>query len=156
MKNNLQRKSADELPPIIVTRFVMPDMQKYGQWLLDALREKWPLDERNIYSFLRGCMESREFFFVKTDHAVGLAQITHSPLSAVADVTEIFVKVEDRRRLEYVREGAGLYGEFRRWAKSMSARELIVERFTDVPTGLIADALGHVESREVSYLRLGE
>ena len=138
-----------------ITRFIEPDLQKYGTWLLDRLKERWALNERNIYGWLKSSMLSRECLCIKTAHAVGFAQVTHRPLEPRPDVTEVFVKVENPSDEQQLREGAVIYLEFQRWAKSMDAAELMVDRFTDIPRPMIADILGLVHKREVSYVRLG-
>ena len=153
-----RRRSLFEEEQVIrssITRFIEPDLQKYGIWLLDRLKERWALNERNIFGWLKSSMLNRECLCIKTAHAVGFAQVTHRLLDPRPDASEVFVKVENPTDEQQLREGAVIYLEFQRWAKSMDAGELIVDRFTDIPRSMIADILGLVHKREVSFVRIG-
>lgn len=138
-----------------ITRFIEPDLQKYGTWLLDRLKERWALNERNIFGWLKSSMLNRECLCIKTPHAVGFAQVTPRQLDPRCDVSEVFVKVENPNDENQLREGAVIYLEFQRWAKDHGAMELLVDRFTDIPRPMIVDMLGLVHKREVSLVRLG-
>ena len=155
--NDEQKLMVVPADTISISRFTMADIQSYGAWLLDRLKDRWQINERNIYGFLRGCTEDRESIFVKSTNAVGLAQIVHKRMVANPDVEEVFVKVFNPKLESHLLEGAALYREFHRWGRSLNpiAQELIVDRFTDVPRIMINEQIGLLLKRQSSYVRLG-
>ena len=142
------------IPDIICRRFNLPDMSEMGLWLFKRLESRYPTAPDSTFSgWLRGAMESNEYHFVRTDNAVGLAQIYRLPLDPQAHLTEVFVLVKDQDALP---EGAEIYRAFKRWGESMGADEIIVERQTDVPREMIREALGKVWVRETFFCKMGK
>src|SRR5258708_4882023 len=77
-----------------VRRFGMPELDKHGNFLVERLKTRYPqLTDRNIFSWLRGSLESNEVQIICTAHAIGMAQITHEPLDTQPIVKEVFVFV---------------------------------------------------------------
>src|SRR5579872_144789 len=132
------------------SRFVFPDFSTYGAWLVDRLRPMWPhVTERSIIGWLRGCSESKEFHFLKTDHAVGMAEVSYHPLTAIPQIEETFVIVDNVTREKSLYEACAIYCGFKRWAKTLGADEIVVGRCSDVPLELIERAIGKIAKREI-------
>lgn len=140
-----------ELAKITVRRFSMTDIEALGAWLTERLRDKWPhLTDRHILGWLRGCMESREFLFLRAENATGLAEIVHDPLSPVPRIREVFVLC----RKGFQHEGAAIYTHFKRWAESMRAGEIEVLTHSDVPNSMVKDVIGNPLRRETMVIKL--
>ncbi|MDE2020517.1 MAG: hypothetical protein KGJ13_09300 [Patescibacteria group bacterium] len=137
----------------VVSRFMFPDFSVYGSWMVDRLRTIWPgVNERSIIGWLRGCSESKEYHFVKTPHAVGMAEVTYQPLTSIAKVGEIFVIVDNKMREKSLYEGCAIYGEFKRWSKTIGSGLIGVGVYTDVPLELIECAIGKIKKQEISFV----
>ena len=155
-----EKKRAAREAPLVVTeplvpllRVSMPDLDAWGPWLLKRLKHRFPhLSDRMFHGWLRGCMESNEFLFVRSTNAIGLAQVVRSPLQPMADVMEVFVLLKE----EQIAEGVAIYDEFRRWTLNMGARDLIVDNFTDVPKEVIQANLGRLYNRVLPFIRLNQ
>jgi hypothetical protein len=149
------------VPQNIVRRFAPADLDKHGNWLTERLRAAYPhLTDRQVFSWLRGSLESNEVNIVCTPHAVGMAQVSHKPLSALVFIEEVFVFVrmdkmekgeDEKSRLA---EGVPIYQQFLAWAQSMGALEIIVERLTDIPRDQIKQGVGRMFSREVAFVKV--
>lgn len=146
--------------PIAARRFGLADLSEMGAWLLWRLKDRYPhLDERNLAGWLRGMIDSNEYLFVRTRNAVALAQIQHRALDPLPIVDELFVLAKGRDSDGVVEKGAlaeaaELYGEFLRWARSLGATEIAIERYTDVPRDQIKERLGRVWVREVPFAKV--
>jgi hypothetical protein len=138
--------------PVTITRFALPDLDVWGVLLMERLMSRFPhLNDRMFIGWLKGCMESNEFLFVRSEHAVALAQIVRSPLQPMADVQEVFVLMRGKGGED---EGLAMYDEFRHWAERMGARDLLVDIFTDVPKDAIQRRLGRLYNRIIPFIRL--
>lgn len=136
-----------------ISRFMFPDFSIYGSWMVDRLRMIWPgVNERSVIGWLRGCSESKEYHFVKTAHAVGMAQVFYQPLTAIPKVEEIFVLVDNKAREKSLYEGCAIYGEFTRWSKTIGSGLVQVGIYTDVPIELIECTIGKVRKQEISFV----
>ena len=125
------------------------DLVKYGVWLSDRLRTVWNhLNERSVLGWLKGCAESNEFFFIKSVHAVSMFRVYHRALDPKPSIEEIFVFVDDADNRTAIHEGAAHYGEVKRWAKGMEAREIQVGCHSDIPRPLIEGFLGRITAQE--------
>jgi hypothetical protein len=158
---------APALPPIdlniSVRRFELADLTTLGLWLISRLRERFPhLDERTIAGFLRGMVTSNEHSFLCTvdEHGhpngvVGVAQMVRDPLDPVPWVREVFVLAQTPELA--ISDGPSIYTAIDRWAKTISANEIEVERFTDVPREAIKAALPYsMFARERSIFKLNQ
>jgi hypothetical protein len=153
----VKKTPAIDMHSVSVSRFCMPDFTKYGMWLLDRLKEEWPqLTEKNVFGFLRGCSESREFSFLKSDHAVGLCQMNHKHLHAQPELEEIFVFVQDKGNQTHIYEGGALYIAFEKWRKTIGGSQIVIGQYSDVPHGVIAEAIGKVLVRNVFFVKADE
>lgn len=155
MMNNMNNsRQVSVVNDVSVHRFVLPDMDKAGSWLIARLQQKYPhLTDRGVSSWFRGIIESSEYLFIRRNRAVLLAQAIRDPLSPHPVVREIFCLAQDGG----ADEAATLYGDLRRWADNLDASEIIVEQFSDVGKAQIAEALGgKVSSRPTSVMRLAK
>ena len=122
-------------PPVDVVRFGMADLQPLGNWLMERLRDAFPhLNERMLFGWLRGVIDSNEYLFVRSPRAVALATVVYRPLSAHPVVEEVFVLAMSEADIP---EAAQMYPRFRQWAESIGAGEIVIERLTDVPHEMI-------------------
>ncbi len=142
-----------------IHRFNMGDLAKYGEWLLWRLKEKYPLGDRNLASWLGSLMVTSEIMFIRTERAVGVAQLLRRRLEPQPYVEEVFVLCKGRDSDGIIEpaaheEGVLIYGEFKRWGESNGASEWIVERWTDVPREMIKGKLGRLWLRESTYTKL--
>jgi len=142
-------------PPVATTsnpteRFNLVHLQEMGEWLIGRLRERFPSrDDRALMTYLRGYISNNETLFLRKGEAVALARVAHSPFLPCR-VEELFVLTRSGDKAE----AGALYDDIRRWAESLDAMEIVVERFTDVPRGIIKDVVGRVKSRDVSFVSL--
>lgn len=158
-------------PDVPVSRFAMPDLTKYGPWLLDRLRDfqlYHHLTERVLIGWLRGVMESNEWNFLKSNLCVALAHSFNPELCPTPVVKEVFVFCMGRDpdgiiERNALMEGAMMYREFERWARGLGATELIGsgvvsiegDSTSDVPRDLIERALNKkAKVREIGYIKL--
>lgn len=102
-------------------RVSTPDLSELGNWLTERLKDVFPgLAPRNVQAWLAGCTVTNSFFFIRTAHAVALAQINHRPLDPTPFVEEIFTLAMDG----FEDEAADLYLPMAEWAKGLGASEL--------------------------------
>ena len=133
-------------------RFTVPDFNTYGMWIISRLKAKFPtMTDKTALGWLRGLMESNEYYFVTNEKAVLLAQMVHAGLDPAPKVREIFCLCQDGQ----MQAGADLYRSLAGWAKNIGTDEIIVMRLTDVSKPMIEEALGgKVASRTLNYVRL--
>jgi hypothetical protein len=145
-------EAASEPPPSPAHRFIDPDFDSCGIWLLAELQSRFrQLTERNIMGWLRGLIHNPEFLFLRNDKAVLLAQQTHEFLEPRPVVLEIFCLAQDGGN----QHAAALYVEMKRWAQSLGALRLVVEEFTNVPHPMVVEAFGEEPKTEkLSVIRL--
>lgn len=135
-----------------VSGFGFKDFSTHGVWVLDRIRQHWPnLHERTVFSWLRGCAESKDFHFVRTDHAVGLVGMTLPLLDPAPIATEIFILADDPCNHAAILEGAAIYAAMWKWAKERGVKEFVIEKYSDIPRHFIEAAIGPVSSRGVAY-----
>lgn len=117
-----------EAPPevqhdvVTVRRFGLADLQTHGLWLYEKLQARFPhVAQQHLTAWIRGAIETNQFFFVCTDKAVGMAQSNHRPLEPTAFVDVVFVESLDDADRSHE---PAIYGEMTRWGKGMGASEL--------------------------------
>lgn len=147
--------------PLNLRRFALADLSELGAWLLWRLRDRYPhIEERSFAGWLRTLIDSNEHLFVRSRHAVALAQIIHRPLEVYPVIDELFVLAKGRDSDGVIEkaalyEAAEMYDEFKRWATMLGASEIVIERFTDVPRDMIKERLGRCWVRETTYTKVG-
>ncbi len=142
-----------ELPAI--RRFSLADLSSHGPWLVPRLVTALELPEQRIAGWLRGMLDSNEFLFLYQPHSVALAEMQRA--NGLADkpiVRERFVLAENPDDITHVREAAGFYDEFKRWAKNLGAEIVIVEEFSNVPHDAIKEKLGRIFTRTQQFARV--
>lgn len=148
-------------------RFLLPDLNDKGIWLIGRLQVRYPhLQDRQLIGWFRGLIDSNESLFIRTDHAVALAQIVHESLSPQPDVVERFVLCEeskspdkdDREREtgRNIAEAMSLYNDIMRWSETLGARRVSVNRFTDVPRDMLKEHLGRMFMEEHWYIKVSK
>ncbi len=135
-----------------IRRFGMADIEDMGMWLMTRLRERYPhVNDRMFIGWIRGCMESNEFLFIRSENAAGMAIIDHRPLTSAPIVREVFLL----SRNDDLMEAAQLYPHIRQWAESMAASEITIECFSDVPHEIVREVIGsRVFIRETMLVKL--
>lgn len=138
-------------------RFGIVDLGEKAVWLGDRLRLRYPHlgDNRMIVGWLRGMIDSNECLFIRNPHAVCLAQVVKETLSPQPTVVERFVLAEDPANELHVDHAASLYDDMLLWAESVKAKEMVVEKFTDVPRPIIKERIGRLTAREEMVVKLG-
>lgn len=142
-----------ELPAI--RRFDLGDLSRHGAWLVPRLVAALELPEQRLGAWLRGMVDTNEHLFLTQDHSVALAEMQRA--NGLADkpiVRERFVLVEDIKNVEHIREAAGFYDEFRRWAKNLGAEIILVEELSNVPLEMIKEKLGRIFTRTQQFARV--
>ena len=144
-------KKADEV--IISRKFNDPDLSDMGIWMLGRLSARAPhLNDRNFVGFLRNCMLSSEYLFIRTNNAVGLAQRVTESFDPIPKVQEHFVWVRDRAK--HIPEALVIYDEFHRWAVSLGSNVMIIEEDTDVSLDDLKKHLGNLYERVTTICKL--
>ena len=142
-----------ELPAI--RRFSLGDLSSCGPWLMPRLTAALELPEQRVGAWLRSMIDSNEHLFQWQPHSVALAEVQR--VNGLADkpiVRERFVFAENPDDLTHVKEAAGFYDEFRRWAKSLGAEIILVEELSNVPHDLIKEKLGRIFERAQRFARV--
>jgi hypothetical protein len=135
-----------------IRRFGTADLAKHGGWIMRRLQKVRPdLNDRAMFTWLNGLIESNEHLFLYQEHAVALAQVMREEMLAGKPVV--------RERFVFAEEGhedaaAELYTEIMAWAKNLGAETAIVEEMTDVPHELIKAKVGRVFERTQKYARV--
>jgi len=147
--------AAAEKKPIEATarRMGLPDMFKHGTMIVDRIIAKYPeFTKVNALGKLRVMMDdSNNFFFVVNEGGVACFEKSYEDMSAQPIVVERFVLAWDEAHQP---QAALLYKDALRWAESIGARELVVERLTDVPRHLIRKSTGPLFTREVAFCEI--
>jgi len=119
-KTEPQAEEAQEV--VTVRRFGLPDLQTHGLWLYEKLKKRFPhVAQSDLTAWIRGAIETNQFFFICTDRAVGMAQSNHRPLEPVPFVDVVFVESLDDTDRSHE---PAIYRDMTRWGKSMGAGEL--------------------------------
>ena len=147
--------TAEAKRPVEVTarRVGLPDLFKHGTMMVERLMVKYPeFTKDNALGKLRVMADdSRNFFFVINEGGIACFEQTCEDMHVIPVVIERFVFAFSEA---YQPVAAVLYNDVYRWAQSIGARELIVERFTDVPRHLIRKATAPLFTREVAFARI--
>src|SRR5215469_6080610 len=124
-----------------IRRFAASDLSDKSGWVLQRLRGLYPSkSEMTLSNWLRMLVNRNDCLFVRTDHAIALAEVV--VLNLMDDhpvIYERFVWCENRQSNHHIEEAMQLYGEFRRWAKSMDIAKVIVNQSSDVPRERIGE-----------------
>ena len=105
-----------------VTRFTAVDLPKYGPWLVPKLTARWPAISAMTFSgWVMGWTGGNTFLFIKTEHAVGLAEVFKQTPEIRPKAREIFVFCESK---EHEEEAVQIYKEFKRWGRSLGVAEI--------------------------------
>lgn len=137
--------------PIKVRRMTMADINGFD-WLIPRLRQRYPnITETQMMGWLRGIVPSNEYFVICSPKAVAAARYERDFLQASPVVYERFVLAATEADTE---EAAALYDHMLSWAKGLSAMEMMVGVFTDVPPAMIRERIGKVSVRQISICNL--
>ena len=145
-----------EMPAPTIRRFDTADLSRHGAWIMPRMLQAYPhLNERGVATFLQNIMWNNEYLLLYHDNGVALAQIMSAhALDAKPIVYERFVWVQNPDEPQQIKNAAGFYTEFYRWAKSQSADVIIVEENTDVSHDLIKEKLGRIFQRQQQFARV--
>lgn len=151
--NNAVKKSEVEVVSFPSRRFNLPDLNDMGTWLIERLRERYShLDDRGIFGWLRGLSASSQDLFLRTDHAVIMAQIVHEGISPIPTVYERFALCEP----EHEQELLSLYDDLYRWAKNLGSKEIVVAEFSDLKKPQIMSRLGNAVVKERLIIKVAK
>ena len=149
----VQQRVGIERPAI--SRFELGDLPRHGGWLIPRLVTALELPEQRLAGWLRSVIDSNEFLFLSQEHSVALAEMQRA--NGLADkpiVRERFVLAQDIDNQDHLKEAAGFYTEFQRWAKNLSAEIIVVEELSNVPHEMIKEKLGRIFQRQQQFARV--
>lgn len=155
MNTNLAEKFETIDPAIYsVQAMGFPGLSDKGQWLLDQLRPRFPnYQDPQIMNWLRSVIDSPDYHFVRTEHAVALSELKRERMMAAAFVLDHFVLIEEGADIS---EGEALYDDMRRWAFGLGAAEIVVNPQSHVPVEMVEARIGKVRKRETLYVKVGK
>lgn len=137
-----------------VSAFCLPDLHERGQWLVNCLRERLhPQQDAQIFNWLRSIIDTNDYHFVRTPHAVALAELKRERMMVFPIVVDHFVLIEEGAD---VSEGQALYDDMKRWAFALGAAEILISPKSHVDKSLIEERLGKVHRRETLYIKVGK
>jgi hypothetical protein len=124
-----------------IRRFSPADLNSSAAWIMQKLRVLYPAkSEVTLANWLRMAANRNDCLFIRTDHAVAFAEVVVLNLMNEHPVVyERFVWCENRQSNAHIEEAMTLYGEIRRWAKSMSIVQVVVNQSSDVPRERIGE-----------------
>ena len=124
-----------------VRRLSPADLTDKSAWIMQRLQALYPnKSEVTLANWFRMLVARNDCLFIRTDHAIALAEVV--VLNLMDDhpvIYERFVWCENRQNNYHIEEAMSLYGEFRRWAKSMSITKVVVNQSSDVPRERIGE-----------------
>jgi hypothetical protein len=135
---------------VLSHRFIPPDFDAIGIWLLSRLRARWTwMAERTAFGWLKGVMDSGDYMFLRNGGGVILADRTNDPLDPRPKVRVIFCVSQDGQLPVTV----NLYADVKRWALGMGAKEIVLGEFTDIPRPMIQEVFGapKIRTRNVAF-----
>lgn len=141
----MSEADTETYPEVVARRVDLADLNVIGEWLIRRIQERHPAaTPQQILGWLRGCIPSTAHFFVRSDHAVALAELRREPLNPYPDGWEIFVFAESE---DWRPEAAELYRRMGSWAANADATNLHTDIWTDVSRAMIQTRLGKLASR---------
>jgi len=145
--------------PAIIRRMELPDLTQLQDWLAFRLHERHPeAAAAEIKGFLRNCIYSNEWWFVRTEQACGLAQLIRLPLEPQPVVQDFFVfmRQHDENDIEAPEQAASIYPAMASWAAHQNASRIIIPRYSDVPEGIVARRMQQTpRATKARYVELG-
>lgn len=139
-----------------IRRFSPSDLNDKAGWIMQRLQLRYlNKSEGVLANWLRIMVNRNDCLFVRTDHAIALAEVVALDLMDDHPVVyERFVFCENRQNINHIEEAIVFYEEFKRWAKSMSIEKVIVNQFTDVPRERIKEVFRRLHTEELSFARV--
>jgi hypothetical protein len=122
-----------------IRRVIPTDFDELGLWLISRLQKIHPeATGPMILTYLRGCSQMNDHWFVRKGGAVALAKVERVPLQTQPIAAEVFV---------FAREGfeddaADLYRPMAQWAASKDCSQLEVCISSDIPIKRAREMLG--------------
>lgn len=100
-----------------VTKFTVADVQRYGPWLIPKLTARWPQISAMTFSgWVVGWTSINTVLFIKTENAVGMAEIYKETPDLRLKAREVFVFCNG---VEHEDEAVLIYKDFKRWGRTM-------------------------------------
>ena len=145
-----------EMAAPTIRKFDTADLSLHGKWIVPRMMQAYPhMNERGVASFLQTINYNNEYLLLFADTGVALAQVMSAhTLDAKPVVYERFVWVENREDKEQIKQAAGFYVEFSRWAKRLGVEVIIVEESSDVPHDMVKEKLGRIFTRQQQFARV--
>lgn len=139
-----------------VRRFSPADLSDKAGWIMERLLVRYPRkSDVTLANWLRVLANRNDCLFIRTDHAVALAEVVVLDLMDDHPVIfERFVWCENRQNIHHIDEAVQLYEEFHRWACTMSIEKIIVNKSSDVPKERIKECLGRLSPEENLFARV--
>lgn len=131
----------------------LPDLHDKGAWLVEMLRPRIPAyQDFQILNWLRTVIDTQDYHFVRTDHALSLSEVKRERMLAQPIVIDHFVYIEEGADIS---EGEALYDDLKRWALSLGVAEIIINPKSHVSVASIEARIGKVKKRDQLYVKVG-
>jgi len=133
-------------------RFSMADLTKYGNHLIEKLKDSFPhVHEKMLAGWLNGLNQSNQNLFIINDYAVALCRVYQEELCPDSVVKEIFVYALPDASLE---DASTIYVDIQNWAKRLGAGYMILETHTDIPRAMIEKICGKINREAYSCVKV--
>jgi hypothetical protein len=138
----------------VIRRISLGDLDLLANWLIGRIQERHAeASPQAVMGWLRGCLSSNSMWFVRTDHAVALAEIVRVPLEPQPICQEHFVLHQGGDWHDD--EAGALYPAMASWAANQNASTLYVNAHSDVTRNMIASRLGKLTLKSRPHISLG-
>ena len=143
----------DEDAPAVIRRVGIVDLAgPLLPWLTKRLQEKHAeANAGEIAGWLRGCLFSNQMIFIRTEHAVGLAELCMEPLERQPFAREVFVLAMEG----HTDEAVPMYAAMASWAAHQNCSRLEVDNHTDVMRADMKQQVGGFRTKSKAWMHLG-
>jgi hypothetical protein len=122
-----------------IRRVIPTDFDELGLWLISRLQKIHPeATPQMILTYLRGCSQSNDHWFVRKGGAVALAQYVRVPLESRPICYEVFVFCKE----DCEDDAAALYVPMRAWAAGMNCDRIEYCIASDISLQRIREMVG--------------
>lgn len=155
-----QALKVPETAALTPTRVNEGDLTRLAEWLLWRLKGyHGDLTDQTLAGWLRGSILNNEIKFLRCERAIGFFEIVHkSVLDPVPMIREVFlyIQVRDDGMIDKsaLPEAMAIYQDVKRWAQSIGAQEIEVDRDTDLPQEFIEQVLGKLTVRKRHFAKV--
>ena len=137
-----------------IRRMTIPDLMEMSSWLCRRLRERYKdCTDAQILGFLRGCITSNEYWFVRGEGVCALAYYERRPLLQKGVGVEFFAFSPDDG--DSLGEMKQLYSLMASWAAHKDCETIELNRHSDWAVASMITMFGPLTSKTVKIAWLG-